>query len=86
MLGNNFFVPGRKYRVITPRVDSTSSKHFFEVGTVVTCQTVTVKGRMVSHSKHVDRDIQRTMLAGLFVDEKGVDQQLYVGDVKLWQP
>lgn len=81
MIGNNFFVVGRKYKVITPRLGTKTSPHYLEAGSIVTCTAVSdAKGRMVG-SRYVTRDIPRGLLAGLFVDSRGVDQTLYVGDV-----
>lgn len=81
MLGNHFLVPGHEYKVITHRPNTLHSCHFFESGTEVVCIKVAAVGRQVD-TKGVSRDFKRPHIAGLFVDDKGVDQLLYTGDVK----
>lgn len=70
-----FFQVGKKYKVITARVDTKHSKHFFESGKVVTCTEV----------EPVDgyHSLTRGCLAGTFsLDEDPTwGQTLYTGDV-----
>lgn len=68
-----FFQKGKKYRVITPRVDTKHSAHWFEIGTVVECVDVERVGGAQS--------LTRECLGGTFRDSEGFEQTLYTGDV-----
>jgi hypothetical protein len=83
MLGNNFLVVGRKYVVITHRPDTSHNFHYFEVGEVVTCIGVARNGVEYRGGNTFFDDIERNNLSGTFINSKGLDQSLYVGDVKL---
>lgn len=81
MLGNQFFVPGREYQVITHRPDTRHLRHFFETGERVICVDVTRAYKKRTVKGHCD--FQHEYLVGLFVNADGIDQTLATGDVKL---
>lgn len=68
-----FFQVGKKYQVITHRPDTHHAEHYFNVGDVVTCESVELVGSV--HS------LTRGNLAGEFRDSEGFSQLLYTGDV-----
>lgn len=89
MLGNNFFVPGRAYRVITPRVDTRHTAHYFEVGAKIICKDIIRADEDFSHSSRDFRkardEFRSDYLRGVFVGSDGLEQTLATGDVKAWR-
>lgn len=81
MLGNQFFVPGKFYQVMTHRPDTRHINHWFEVGTIVKCIDITRSGN--DHTVLCRTpEFQHDFLKGYFMDSNGVIQCLATGDVR----
>lgn len=80
MLGNNFFVPGKFYQVITHRPDTQHFDHWYPNGTIVKCVDVVRANSNKSVLGH--SEFTHPTLTGLFIDINGVDQVLCTGDVR----
>lgn len=73
-----FFKKGKKYRVVTHaecghQLSVKNSFHFFNRGSIVECLDVYPVGSRLNLQPY---------LKGLFVDDKGIEQELTVNDVE----
>lgn len=80
MLGNHFLIPGKFYKVITHRPDTSHYEHAFPTGTIVKCIDVVIANKDKSVLGYPE--FSQPTLTGLFIDEKGLDQVMCTGDVK----